>query len=153
MMAKALVGLTIALALAAGPLGCGPDRGLDSLSLKLEFEANTMPDDTARLNIYILPSLVVVEDEEEPVSCDLFVGPTADKTVYDYSSYFVKPQQAESFNPAERSAVELDQLPNMLLVFVIEAVDDPGNLLAVGCGKGQIERGKKTFIPIYMELH
>jgi len=152
-MAKALITMVAAAFLLTGAAGCGADRELDSLSLALEFEAYTMPDDTARLMIYILPSLVETSPGvEEAINCDLFVGPTADKTIYDYSSHFVKSVETVEFDPSSRSAVELKELPDMLLVFVIEALDQPGNLLAVGCGKGQIERGKKTFIPIYMEL-
>lgn len=152
-MSKVAAVALAALALVAGPSGCGADSELDSLSLALEFGPNTMPAETSRLMIYTLPSLVTVDGQEEAVNCDLFVGPTADKTVYDYSSHFVQSVVTiADYDPAARSAVELKELPDMLLVFIIEALDEPGNLLAVGCGKGQIERGKKTFIPIYMEL-
>jgi hypothetical protein len=34
---------------------------------------------------------------------------------------------------------------------VVQAYDQSSALLALGCGKGQIERGKKTFITVYMD--
>jgi len=145
--------MTVALVMAIGLSGCGQDGNLDTLSLSLEFGPNTMPDNTNRLLVSLLPSLVEISPgEEEAINCDLFVGPTADKTVYDYTKFLVKGQENIPFDPTQRSAVELKELPDMLLVFLIDALDEPGNTLAVGCGKGQIERGKKTFIPIYMEL-
>jgi len=47
--------------------------------------------------------------------------------------------------------VLVKDLPEGLLVFVVEALDQSNSSLAWGCGKGQISRGQKTFISIFLE--
>jgi len=63
-----------------------------------------------------------------------------------------QPIQKTIDDPEEDTAVRIENLPEGRLVFVVQAYDQSSALLALGCGKGQIERGKKTFISIYMDL-
>lgn len=153
-MLRAMPLLTAAIFgwLALGLGACGADDEYSSIDMTLSFSPEAMPQDTARLSVYLLPSLVVNNGVEEAIDCGLFVGPTRSKEIYDYSSFLLKTPIQQYFDPVNATAVSLKDLKEGLTIFVIEALDDSSDLLAVGCGKGQIERGKKTFITIFMEL-
>jgi hypothetical protein len=142
------VGLLLLAVFGFGACGGGDDR---FSSLELTLRPADLPGDTFRLTVYILPSIVSIGGSDEAIACDLFVGPKADKQIYDYSDHLVSAPTSVPINPLEETAVSLKGLPEGLLVFVIEALDESSNLLAMGCGKGQISRGEKTFIPIFME--
>ena len=132
-------------------VSCGPDQSLDTRSLTLRFSPQDIPLNTFRLNVYVLPNSVTINQQEEAVSCELFVGPTADKNVYDYTSFLVTTPIQIAFNPNDENAISIKELPEGLLVFIVEAVDEPGSQLALGCGMAQVERGKKVFVSIYMQ--
>ncbi len=143
--------LVFCLASTLPMLSCGPDQSFDSMSLTLNFSPKDIPAGTFRLNVYVLPNSVMINQQEEVVNCDLFVGPTADKNVFDYTSFLVTTPIQVTFNPDDENAISIKELPEGLLVFIVEAVDEPGSQLALGCGMAQIERGKKVFISIYMQ--
>jgi hypothetical protein len=142
-----IAALFLALVLA----GCGTDE-YSSIDMTLRFSPETVPNGTVRLTVYLLPSLVNNDGVEEPIDCDLFVGPTRSKEIFDYSNHLLKTPISVTFDPATSTAISLTDLAEGLTVFVVEALDDSSSLLALGCGKGQIVRGDKTFIPIYLEL-
>ena len=142
------IGLVLLAASGFGACG-GDDNNLNSL--KLSLSPSDVPTDTFRLTVYILPSIVSIGGIDEAIACDLFVGPTADKQIFDYSDHLVSTPTSVPFDPLDETAISLKELPEGLLVFVIEALDSSSNLLAQGCGKGQISRGEKTFITIFME--
>ncbi len=132
--------------------GCGGDGGLGTQGFELRFAAAALPADTERLVVYVLPSLITTVEGEEEISCDMFVGPTADREIVEYTGYVInRPIQKTVDDPEEDTAVRIEDLPEGRLVFVVQAYDQSSALLALGCGKGQIERGKKTFIAIYMD--
>jgi hypothetical protein len=82
----------------------------------------------------------------------MFVGPTADREIVEFTSYVInQPIQKTIDDPDEDTSVRIEDLPEGRLVFVVQAYDQSSALLALGCGKGQIERGKKTFITVYMD--
>jgi hypothetical protein len=132
--------------------GCGGQGGLGTLDLDLRFAAAALPAETERLVVYVLPSLINTAEGEEEISCDMFVGPTADREIVEFTSYVInQPIQKTIDDPDEDTSVRIEDLPEGRLVFVVQAYDQSSALLALGCGKGQIERGKKTFITVYMD--
>jgi len=138
------------LALVAALLGtaaCGPDP-LATIDLPLEFGPNTLPTSTYAVRVYVLPALV---QGNTTVECEMFVGPTATERIYDYTSELVIAPQLLQVDVDGDRAVMVKGLPEGLLVFVVEALDQSNTSLAWGCGKGQISRGQKTFISIFLE--
>ncbi|HSA20803.1 MAG TPA: hypothetical protein P5076_05080, partial [Myxococcota bacterium] len=86
------------------------------------------------------------------VECEMFVGPTATERIYDYTTELVVAPQLLTVEVGGDRAVLVEDLPEGLLVFVVEALDQSNSTLAWGCGKGQISRGQKTFISIFLEI-
>lgn len=129
--------------------GCGPaDDGL--LTLSLSLDPRTLPPNLAAVDVYVL---LAVMPDDTPLECSMFVGPTATEVVYDYTdSGALVTIVSGDVDPNFEPAISLPNLPEGLLVFVVEALDSSGAHLAWGCGRGQIEAGKKAFIPIYFEL-
>jgi hypothetical protein len=142
-------GLAALMLLALLP-ACG-DEPLATLDLALEFGPNTLPEDTYAVRVYVLPALL---EDGTTVQCEMFVGPTATEHVYDelYANQLVIMPQLLTVDVGGDRSVLVKSLPEGLLVFVVEALDQSNSPLAWGCGKGQISRGQKTFISIYLEI-
>jgi hypothetical protein len=145
--ALGLLGLLAALG--AGP-ACGPDVD-PYVDLSLSLDPRTVPPNLAYVNVYVL--LAVLPDNT-PLDCEMFVGPGKTHTIYDfltpeYRNVLVA-SASSSIDPSAASVL-IPRLPEGLLVFVVDALDGNQSHLAWGCGKGQIERGKKVLIPIFLE--
>ncbi len=145
------LGLVFTLTCGLGASSCGSEQTYASQSLTLRFSPEDIPENTFRINVYVLPNSVTIDGQEQAVGCELFVGPTADKNIFDYTSYLVTTPIQVAFNPNDENAIAVKDLPVGLLVFIVEAVDEPGSQLALGCGMAQVERGKKVFVSIFMQ--
>ncbi|HOX46329.1 MAG TPA: hypothetical protein PK668_22180 [Myxococcota bacterium] len=144
---RTLGGLAALLLLAWLP-ACGQEP-LATLDLALEFGPDTLPPDTYAVRVYVLPALL---EDGTTVECEMFVGPTATERIYDYTTELVVAPQLLTVEVGGDRAVLVEDLPEGLLVFVVEALDQSNSTLAWGCGKGQISRGQKTFISIFLEI-
>ncbi len=136
-----ILSVVLALALAVGA-SCGGDdfRGI---SLSLEFKPRDLPQDTTTINYYVLPLQL---SDGSQAACEDFMGSQAEKSVLDYSTDFVK-RGGQSVSATESVTLTLAELPEGMLMFYIEAAST-SQVLACGCGQGQVKRGEKVVIPI-----
>ena len=123
---------------------CGMDD-LSQQSFTINFSPRDLPAGTAYIRYYVL---TVQSKAGGTIDCDTFfvdpresVGAYAADTV-DFSTV--------AFSATEGSAIVIKDLPEGDYVFYIEALDDVRTTLTCGCGEGEIEKGKKTNIPILL---
>ena len=126
-------------------LACGGD-GTEGISLALEFGPSDLPAETTFIRVYVLPGAL---SDNTKILCEDFVGPDATKSIYDYTLNVLRTSTSD-FNPLTGATIMLEGLPIGLLVFYVEALDQGSNVLAYGCGMGQVNKGEKTYIPIRM---
>lgn len=142
--------LAIALAVAAvgaavSTAGCGGDEAYARRSLKLTFDQRELPENTAKVRYFVLPG--ILSDQTE-IDCFNFIGDDPPDKIYDYSAEFVDRATVDVDATLGRAEVIIEDLPEFLLIFYVEALDAGTNVIACGCGKGTIEAGKKEIIVI-----
>lgn len=137
------------LLLASWLAACGGAEW-DGLTLSIHFAPEDLPAGTAIIRVYVLPSVAINQAQQEiEIKCEDLVGPTATKTIMDYRLYQLRMENV-LFDAASGGTVVLQKLSEGKLVFYVEAMDSVQRVLAYGCGTGNIEKGKKTYIPIRM---
>ncbi len=135
--------------LSLGLAACGGAEW-DGLTLSIHFAPEDLPADTAIIRIYVLPSVATSPTQQEiEIKCEDLVGPTATKTIMDYRIYQLRMENV-LIDAVSGGTLVLQKLPEGKLVFYVEAMDSVQRVLAYGCGTGNIEKGKKTYIPIRM---
>jgi|GEM_PF-1830272 len=122
----------------------------DGLTLAIHFSPEDMPAGTTIIRVYVLPSVAMSPTQEEiEIVCEDLVGPTATKRIDDYNIYRLRMENV-LFDSSSGGTLVISNLTEGKLVFYVEALDAAQRVLAYGCGTGNIEKGKKTYIPIRM---
>lgn len=131
--------LALALALVLGAACGGENYG--GISLSLEFQPRDLPQGTTTIRYYVLPYDL---DDGSQAACEDFMGAQATKSVLDYTLIKYGEQQVSSTEPVTLTVADLEE---GTLMFYIEAAST-SQVLACGCGQGQVQKGKKVIIPI-----
>jgi hypothetical protein len=122
---------------------CGAD-GVEQLDMSLTFSPQDLPQDSESVRYYVLPSAL---SDSSLADCADFMGADAVKNVLDYGSDFLANGE-EDVSSISGVTLAIKELPEGRLMFYVEALSAAKNVLACGCGQAEIEKGKKTTIPI-----
>jgi hypothetical protein len=126
---------------------CGEGK-LGALSLNLDFAPRDLPDETTAVQVLVLPHVIFSTETNtnETLVCSDFVGETAQKKIAPYISYAVADSTIAL--ASDGGSVTVSNLEEGSLLFYVRALDGTSQVLAFGCGEGEIQKGEKTFIAI-----
>jgi len=142
---KILSTLCVSLVI-SGVISCGQDDGIEGISLSMTFSTRDLPAETTSIFYYVLKYQL---GDGSTAACEDFMGSEAPKGVLDYPGD-TEESGMEDITPNGDLTLTITELPEGILMFYLEAVNQSGNTIACGCGQDEIIKGKKTIVPIRM---
>lgn len=136
------IGLALFMLFAAS---CGTDD-MSEQGFSINFSPRDLPTGTAYIRYYVLTAQ---SQSGGTIDCDNFFVNEPRESVGDYTADTVD-FSTLAFSSTEGGAVVIKNLKEGAYVFYVEALDDVRSILTCGCGEGEIEKGKKTNIPILL---